>query len=61
MMALIVSIAISDGFDRAHRDWQWHHCLLLLGATVPSFDACIIFTARIFNNLITIQTELSLD
>ncbi len=61
MMALIASIKISDGFDRAHRDWQWHRCLLLLVANVPSSDACVVFTARIFNSLITIQTELSLD
>jgi hypothetical protein len=61
MMALIASIAISDGFDHAHRDWQWRCCLLLLVATVPSSDACDVFTARIFNSLITIQTELLLD
>ncbi len=61
MMALIASIAISDGFDCAHRNWLWRCCLLSLGATVPSSDACVVFTARIFNSLITIQTELSLD
>ncbi len=61
MMALIASIAISKAliFDCAHRDWRWHLGLLLLAPTVPSFDACIVFTARIFNSLITIQTELS--
>ncbi len=61
MMASIASIAIIDGIDWAHRDWQWHHCLLLLVATVPSSDACIVFTARVFNSLITIKTELSLE
>jgi hypothetical protein len=58
-MALIASIAISDGFDCAHHDWQWCLCLLLLVETVPSSDACIMFTARIFVHLIAIQTELS--
>ncbi len=48
MMALIVSIMISDGFNCAHCDWRWCHCLLLLVATVPSSDPCIVFTARIF-------------
>ncbi len=61
MMALIASIVISDGFDCAHHDWRWCCCLLLLVATVPSSNVCIVFTARIFNSLITIQTELSLD
>ncbi len=61
MMALIASITISDGFDHAHCNWQWGCCLLLLVATVPSSNACVVFTARIFNSLITIQTELSLD
>jgi hypothetical protein len=61
MMALIVSIAISDGFNHAHRDWRWRRCLLSLVVTVPSSDACGVFTAKIFNSLITIQTELSLD
>ncbi len=27
MMASIASIAISDGFDCAHRNWRWRHCL----------------------------------
>ncbi len=61
MMASIASIAISDGFIRAHCNWRWRCCLLLLRVTVPSSDACVLFTARIFNSLITIQTELSLD
>ncbi len=61
IMASIVSIAISDGFNCAHPDWQWHRCLLLLVATVPIYNTCNVFTARIFNSLITIQTELSLD
>jgi hypothetical protein len=61
MMALIASIAISDGFDHAHHDWWWHCCLLSLVAPVPSSVACIWFTARIFHSLITIQTELLLD
>ncbi len=39
-----------------HCNWQWHCCLLSLVATVPSYDACIVFTARIINSLITIQT-----
>ncbi len=61
MMASIVSIMISDGFDRAHRDWRWCRCLLSLVVTVPSINTCVVFTARFFNSLITIQTELSLD
>ncbi len=61
LMASIASIAISDGFNRAHCNWQWRHCLLSLVVTVPSSDACVVFTARIFNSLITIQTELLLD
>ncbi len=48
-------------FDRAHCNWQWRRCLLLLVATVPSSNACVVFTARIFNSLITIQRELSMD
>ncbi len=59
MMALIASIAISDGFNHAHRNWWWCRCLLLLVTTVPSYDTCVVFTARSFNSLITIQTELS--
>ena len=47
-------------FDRANLNWQWRCCLLLLVATVPSSDACVMFTAKIFNSLITIQTESSL-
>ncbi len=61
MMALIASIAIIDGIDWAHCNWQWRCCLLLLVATVPSSDTCIVFTARVFNSLITIKTELSLE
>jgi hypothetical protein len=61
MLALIAFIAISDGFDCAYRDWQWCHCLLSLVATVPSSNACGVFTARIFNSLTTIQMELLLD
>jgi hypothetical protein len=61
MMASIASIAIIDGIDQAHRDWQWCRCLLLLVATVPSSDACVVLTARVFNSLITIETELSLE
>jgi hypothetical protein len=51
MMALIASIAISDGFDCAHRNWRWRHCLLLLGTTVPSSNACVVFTGRILKSL----------
>ncbi len=47
MMALIAYIAISDGFDCAHRNWQWRRCPVLLATTVPSSDACVVFTARI--------------
>jgi hypothetical protein len=59
MLAPIASIVISDGFDHAHRNWQWRHWLLLLVTTVPSSNACVVFTARIFNGLLNIQTELS--
>ncbi len=60
MMALIASMVIDDGFNCAHCNW-WCHCrLLLLVATVPSSDACVVFTARIVNSSITIQTELLL-
>ncbi len=62
IMESITSIVISDGFNCAHRNWQWRRCLLSLVATVPtSSDACIVFTARIFNSLITFETELWLD
>jgi hypothetical protein len=60
-MVLIASIAIINGIDWAHRDWRWRHCLLSLVATVPSSDACVMLTAGIFNSLITIETELSLE
>jgi hypothetical protein len=56
-MASITSITIID-IGWAHRDWQWRRCLLLLVVTVPSSDTCVVFTARIFNSLITIETEL---
>jgi hypothetical protein len=61
MMAFIASIAIDDGIDCVDCNWQWQWCccLLLLVTTVPCSDACVMFTARIFNVLITIQTELS--
>jgi hypothetical protein len=59
IMALIASMAINDGFACAQCNWQCCCCLLLLIATVPSSDACNVFTARIFNSLINIQTELS--
>ncbi len=61
MMMPIASIVISDGFDCAHRNWQWYHWLLLLVTTVPSSNACVMFTAKFSCSLITIQTELSLD
>ncbi len=61
MMVSIAFITIIDGIDWAHRDWWWRRCLLLLVATVPSSNAFIVLTARIFNSLITIQTELSLE
>ncbi len=57
MMASIMSIAISDGFNCAYCNWRWRCCLLLLITTVPSYNACVVFTARIFNSLITIQKE----
>ena len=60
MMVLIASMAINDGFDCAHCKWRCCCHLLPLVVTVPSSNACIVFTARIFNSLITIQTELSL-
>jgi hypothetical protein len=60
MMALIASIAIIDGIDWTRCDWQWHRCLLLLVATVPSTDACVILIARV-NSLITIKMDLSLE
>ncbi len=60
MMASIASIAISNGFDCAHCYWWWHCCLLLLVVTVPSSDDYIVFTARIINSFITIQTEFSI-
>jgi hypothetical protein len=47
MMASIASIAISGGFDCAHCNWWWHCCLLSLVATVPGYNACVVFTARI--------------
>ncbi len=58
MRALIASIAIRYGYNHVHHNWQWCHCLLLLVATVPSSDACVVFTARVFNSLITIQMKL---
>ncbi len=58
IMASIAPITISDGFDRAHRDWRWRRCLLSLVVTVPSSNAYVVFTARIFNSSITIETEL---
>jgi hypothetical protein len=49
MMALIAFMAINDGFDGAHHDWGCRHCQLLLIVTVPGSNACVVFTARIFN------------
>jgi hypothetical protein len=50
---------INDGFDHAHHNWRCRCCLLALVTTVPSYNACVVFTAGIFNSLIIIQTELS--
>jgi hypothetical protein len=57
MMALIASMVINDGLNRAHCDWQCRCYLLLLVATVPSSDAYVVFTAKIFYSLITVQME----
>ncbi len=48
-------------FDCTHDcHWQCRRCLLMLVATVPSSNACVVFTARIINSVITNQKELSL-
>jgi hypothetical protein len=51
-MVLIASIAIGDGFNHVHRDWQYCRHLLLLVATTNSSDAQVAFAATLFTSLL---------
>jgi hypothetical protein len=52
MMVLIASIAIGDGFNCIHHNWQILCCLLLLAKNAPSSDAHIAFAAARFTSLL---------
>jgi hypothetical protein len=52
MKVLIASIAIGDGFNHVHGNWQCYHCLLLLVATATSSDAQVAFAAMLFPSLL---------